>query len=94
MGNVVAKEAEMPKSAVKNRVALNAGMRPMRSESMESKVSPMWVHTIQRDAQVPQPTAPNIMPANIAEDKIPIWLSGTGQIVWRKSRRAHIKALQ
>jgi hypothetical protein len=92
MGNVVAKEAEMPKSAVKNRVALNAGMRPTRSESMESKLSSVW-HTVQSDAQVPHPTAPNIIPANILEDKIPIWLSRTGQIVGRKSRHAHINAL-
>jgi hypothetical protein len=54
IGKVVASELATPKTEVKNKVALNAVLRPMRSE------------------QVPQPTAPNIMPANIVEDKRPI----------------------
>jgi hypothetical protein len=59
IGNVVANDAAMPKMDVKNRVALNAVLRPIRSE------------------QVPQPTAPIIIPANIEEDKIPMRLSGS-----------------
>lgn len=44
IGNDVANEADMPKMEVKNRVALNAGMRPMRSESTGSEMSLVQTH--------------------------------------------------
>ena len=67
----------MPKRDVKNRVALKAVLRPIRSEPND--VNPCALAKNKReDSQVPQPTAPIIIPANIEEDKIPIRLSGTG----------------
>ena len=83
MGNVVASELATPKREVKNKVALNAALRPMRSEPTgDRKVLGLSAER-QVNVQVPQPTAPNIMPANIVEDKRPIWLSGTG---WENGR--------
>jgi len=38
VGKVVASELAMPKRAVKNNVALNAVLRPMRSEPVGKKV--------------------------------------------------------
>lgn len=45
--------ARIPNNAVKNSVALNAVLRPMRS------------------LQVPQPTAPNIIPKNMEKERVP-----------------------
>lgn len=66
-----ANEEKMPNTAVRKSVALNAVVRPMRSEPAEtccqadhSGLSGVYSH-------VPQPTAPNIMPANIDEDSVP-----------------------
>ena len=50
----LASEAKMPNKAVKNSVALNAALRPTRSE------------------QVPHPTAPSIIPANMDDDSVPM----------------------
>jgi hypothetical protein len=77
IGKVVASELATPKRDVKNRVALNAALRPMRSEPAGEE---FYVLSAERymNLQVPHPTAPNIMPANIVEDKRPIRLSGTG----------------
>lgn len=74
MGNVVANELNTPKRAVKNRVALNAVLRPIRSEPARGGDNVQhWSSAYRQiNVQVPQPTAPNIMPANIVEDKRPI----------------------
>jgi hypothetical protein len=49
-----ANDERIPNNAVKKSVALNAVLRPRRSE------------------QVPQPTAPNIMPANMDDERVPM----------------------
>lgn len=89
----MASELATPKRDVKKSVALNAVLRPMRSEPESKKLQVCPSHKIISNVQVPQPTAPNIMPANIVEDKSPIRLSGTrrnyGQVEGRLSRHGH-----
>jgi hypothetical protein len=65
----------IPNRAVKQRVALNAVVRPIESEPACN-----FRRGHQRNensVQAPQPTAPSIIPANIEEDSQPIKLSET-----------------
>lgn len=64
----------MPNTAVKNSVALNAVLLPMRSEP-SVPISPRTERSLMEreiDAQVPHPTAPIIIPANIAAESTPM----------------------
>jgi hypothetical protein len=63
-------EASSPNNAVKNSVALNAALRPRRSEPGFEIVIDSAEQS--KDIQVPQPIAPNIIPANIDEETVPI----------------------
>ena len=52
-------------------MALKAVVRPMRSEPC-NEVSLRHVKKRKVDLHVPHPTAPNIIPANIDEDSVPM----------------------
>ncbi|KAG6828934.1 hypothetical protein H0H87_000315 [Tephrocybe sp. NHM501043] len=68
------KEARRPNMAVKHNVALNAALRPIMSEpsQRESVYGVREVKVKGGYAHVPQPMAPNIIPANIADDTLPM----------------------
>lgn len=68
---VLARDANTPKRDVKKSVALNAVVRPMRSEP-GNEVGNLRSMIGSGDSHVPHPTAPNIIPANIEEDSVPM----------------------
>ena len=79
-GNVLASEAKMPNTEVRNNVALNAVVRPMRSLPMSKSQCQQKVYEGRSvHSHVPHPTAPNIIPPNMEDDKRPIYLSCTGR---------------